>query len=506
MSVRLDLRDSLADTRTLLAFRVGLIRGRSRRYAALALGVLLLITVLSAVVPAYLPESRLPRNDVRLLIPAFYAGFALLNAVASAATGGGRELLSPQEALPHPISPTTDFFGGLTIAPLNIAWLLQAWSILASVAYSFPVGARLPGVQLLTALMLAIATLIGVVIGWGLEWLRRTTGTWAVRAIGIAALGLGAWTVLGHHEAAVIARLTPLRWIEIVQASFALGDWGPWLIAVPVLITLGLALVAAGALLARQSADKMRPDEVHLETAFVKPRGNPGSDFVGLLRLDRAGAWRTVSLRRGILLLGVLPGIAALTGVMPWNQVALMPGLICSGGALLYGVNMWCLDAGGAIWRESLPIAPNLALWVRASALVELFASSTLPALIGATVRNGLPTISEGAAAISATVAAIAYVTTRCMRWSLLHPYAADLRSARATPAPPLAMVGYSVRLAVPTTIIGMVFGAASALSPLWSVLAAAAVVGASILSVVRSARRWSNPLQRASVLAIVAS
>ena len=33
-----------------------------------------------------------------------------------------------------------------------------------------------------------------------------------------------------------------------------------------------------------------------------------------------------------------------------------------------------------------------------------------------------------------------------------------DLRSARATPAPPVVMAGYSARLAMVTTVTGLVF------------------------------------------------
>ena len=44
------------------------------------------------------------------------------------------------------------------------------------------------------------------------------------------------------------------------------------------------------------------------------------------------------------------------------------------------------------------------------------------------------------------------------MRWSARRPYAVDLRSARATPAPPGAMVSYSGKLAVTTTLTSLVF------------------------------------------------
>ena len=63
------------------------------------------------------------------------------------------------------------------------------------------------------------------------------------------------------------------------------------------------------------------------------------------------------------------------------------------------------------------------------------------------------------------------------MRWSVRHPYAVDLRSARATPAPPVVMVGYSARLALTTTLTGLVFEVATSVGgrccgaavPAWS-------------------------------------
>jgi len=43
------------------------------------------------------------------------------------------------------------------------------------------------------------------------------------------------------------------------------------------------------------------------------------------------------------------------------------------------------------------------------------------------------------------------------MRWSLARPFAVGLRSARATPAPPVVMAGYSARLAMATSVTGLI-------------------------------------------------
>ena len=66
---------------------------------------------------------------------------------------------------------------------------------------------------------------------------------------------------------------------------------------------------------------------------------------------------------------------------------------------------------------------------------------------IGA-LRAGIPNAVELAALVCTLLVVLLQVVGASMRWSLAHPYPVDLRSARATPAPPAAMVGYSARLA----------------------------------------------------------
>ena len=51
-----------------------------------------------------------------------------------------------------------------------------------------------------------------------------------------------------------------------------------------------------------------------------------------------------------------MPGAVALAGDLEWWMLTVLPGLVASGGALLFGVNTWCLDGRGALWRDSLPV------------------------------------------------------------------------------------------------------------------------------------------------------
>jgi hypothetical protein len=98
-------------------------------------------------------------------------------------------------------------------------------------------------------------------------------------------------------------------------------------------------------------------------------------------------------------------------------------------------------------------------------------------------------------------------VVSGAMRWSVQNPFPVDLRSARATPAPPLSMVGYSARLAWITTITGLTFSGL-ALVPEWrlAVLFAIPMLCWSGWRLVRVRTRWTEPVQRSLVVATVAA
>ena len=88
-------------------------------------------------------------------------------------SGGGRELLSRSEAAIHPISPVTEHLGALLLAPLNLAWLVQMWGLLA-VSALVAEPAHLLGAQLVVLAWVVAATALGQAIGWAVEGVRRT--------------------------------------------------------------------------------------------------------------------------------------------------------------------------------------------------------------------------------------------------------------------------------------------------------------------------------------------
>lgn len=513
-----EVRRTVEDLGSLVRFRMATVRGKSRRRVRIAVGVLVLLTVSSVLWPLLLSDAfvsgqptavrYLPEPDeVRGLLPAAFAGFLLLATGSAVATGGGRELLARDRAVAYPVGPGTDHLGALLLAPLSLAWLLQAWLLLGSTSYAGG-SAALPGIPLVL-LWLAAATAVGQVVGWLMEALRRgPRGVLLSRSVlGLAGLAAAVLLALGWLDDAV--EVVPTA--ALTGAAVAPGwSWVPVALAEVLLVA---AAVLAGLWPARLAA-RRPPREEHRMDSGVHPARpvTTGSDsWAGdlrmLLRVDRASVWRSVPLRRGIVVMAVLPGLAGLAAGLSWPLAAILPGLVASGVALLFGVNAWSLDGRGALWRESMPADPRRTFVARTVVLVELILVSSLVTLALVALRAGVPGVNEAVALTCACVVATVQVAAASAKWSVREPYAVDLRSARATPAPPGVMVGYSAKLALTCTLTGMVFSALAQGSTWWLSLGFAAVfIAWSAVRMTRARSRWNDPVARARVVATVAA
>ncbi len=152
----------VVDTGHLLAFRAGSVR--RPRVLRLGWGVLGAVTLAVVLVPALVAERGAdPARvlDVLILLPTFMVGFLTLAVVSSVASGGGRELLAGEQAVAFPVSPTTDHLGALLMAPLNIAWLLQAWFLLGAASWATGLDRALVPLQVVLLLWLVLATAVG---------------------------------------------------------------------------------------------------------------------------------------------------------------------------------------------------------------------------------------------------------------------------------------------------------------------------------------------------------
>ncbi|MDQ3616263.1 MAG: hypothetical protein M3393_06525 [Actinomycetota bacterium] len=507
--VWVDAARAVADVVPLMRFRASSLRGRrSRRTAAVGMASIVVCTFASGWLPAYLPgaggDGR--AGEILELLPVGFMGVLLVATVSAVTSAGGRELLPREQAVAFPVSAATDHLGALLMAPLNIAWLVQSWLVLGATAYTVGAARGLALSQLPVLLWLGVTTAVAQALAWVVEWVRRGPhGAWAVKAAGLAAmltvaLAIGAGGVVGRLDA------LPTGHVGRAVMYGAHGDLLGWLEVVAALVVTGALAVVLGALVAQRVAHRPACDEMRSETSTRTPAANPATGFGALVRTDRVGIWRSVPLRRGLGVLVTLPALAAVTGDLEWEMLTIMPGLVASGGALLFGVNSWCLDGRGALWRESLPVPPAVVFGSRVAVLVEVLVLATSVTLVLACVRAGLPTLSELVAVLCSTVVVSVQVVATSLRWSVRHPFAVDLRSARATPAPPLVMVGNSTRLAVSTTLVALLFTLTAAHGSGWSVLLACPFLLLSALKLVRTSRDWARPATRSRVVTSVAS
>ena len=494
-----------ADVRALLAFRSAGLRGRARRLALVGLATVLTLTVLAGWLPAYLPDTA-RRTDVLSLLPSAMVGILVIAIVSAAASGGGRELVPRDQAVAYPVSTTTDHLGALLMAPLNIAWLLQAWSLLGATAYVAGAGWGLLLTQLLVLVWMVTATALAQVVGWVLEWVRRGPhGTWAARGLMVAAGLTGAYLVASDQLVPLLQR-SPTLEVAVAALQGREGITSSYVETLLVLLVVTAGAVAAGAGVAGAVSRRPARDELRLESSTHHPRPHPASDLVAMLRTDRVGIWRSVPLRRGLMVLAVMPGLVAIAGGLQWEMLPILPGLVASGGALLFGVNAWCLDGRGALWRDSLPVEPGLVFLSRVLVLVEVLIVASFATVVLASLRAGLPDVDELVAVTAAALVVVLQVVSASLRWSVRRPFGVDLRSARATPAPPLVMVGYSARLALSTTLVGLVFSVLVRVSWEWSAAVAVPFLLLSTWRLVRTANAWGVPEVRSRVVATVAA
>jgi hypothetical protein len=347
------------------------------------------------------------------------------------------------------------------------------------------------------------ATAVGQVVAWTVEAVRRTThGIAVIRSLFLVLAAAAVMLQLTHNTIGLLDSLKT-RWIVV---GYVDGFRMRWVESIAVELALLVVAVVLGAIPAHIAARRAPRDELRVETGNHPARRLPRSPMAMLVRIDRGSVWRAVPMRRGLAVLAIGPGIVALAGNLEWPQMTILPGLVASGGALLFGVNTWCLDGRGGLWRESLPVGPMVVFAARAWVLTEFLLVASLVTMVLAGLRAGLPNGSELTALLCTWIVVVLQVVTSAMRWSSQRPFAVDLRSARATPAPPLVMVGYSTKLAVTTTLTSLIFsGLARVPQAEVSVLVAAPFVMWSLVRLLHARDSWTDPVQRARVVTTVA-
>jgi hypothetical protein len=502
--------DALRDTGHLVAFRARTVRRRGASLVGLV--VVLGLTAVFAIAPNGFELGGSGSTALDQAVAALednlggaFLGLLLLAISASMGSGGGRELLSRSEVAIHPVSPVTEHLGALLLAPLNLAWLVQMWGLL-TVTSLVTAPDRLLGAQLVVLAWVLAATALGQAVGWAAEGVRRTPhGVVVVRVVS----GVVVVLLAGLHLAGAlgpVVRSLPTTWLaESAQTS-------SWPVAVLVLLVLAVVGVVVGARPAAWALGLPPREELRVQSGVHEARHAPeprwGSPDRALLhRLDRGSVWRSVGMRRGLMVLGIGPGLVALVAGLQWSSVMLLPGLTASGAALLFGVNAWCLDGKGMVWRETLPVSSADVFGVRTLVVAECLAMVSGVTIVLALLRNGMPPLVVGAAVLSCWAVVLVQVLAIVMTWSVRSPFGVDLSSPRATPAPHASMAAYAGKLSLVTTLTGMVFTTISTGPWAWLPPAVAVpVLAYSVWKLRRARRHWLAPAERARVVLTVAA
>jgi hypothetical protein len=205
--------------------------------------------------------------------------------------------------------------------------------------------------------------------------------------------------------------------------------------------------------------------------------------------------------------MGLAPGIAAAVSAPSWSDLVILPPLVAAGAALLFAINVVSLDGPGALWLESTPQSPAVALTSKAWATAEVVLTTVLMTMAVVTARLGAPQQPRLVLTLALSVlVGVVWAVALALRRSIRKPHKADLRSARDTPGPPTAMLAHAVRLTLFAIIPGTGFTLLLVAGPLWLLPAFAGVmVALAGLHMRRTWREWDSPSRRSLVVARVA-
>ena len=352
-------------------------------------------------------------------------------------------------------------------------------------------------------LWIVAATAVGQVVAWTVEAIRRTPhGIAVIRTLGVVLAAAAVMLQLTHHTAGLLDSLKT-RWLVV---GYVDGFGWRWAESIAVELALLVVAVVLGAVPAHLAARRAPRDELRVETGNHLARrppalaaGHAGArrPRVGLARRTDAPRPRRPGDRSRRRRAGRQPGLAAdddpaRAGGLRWRAAVRRQRLVPRRPRRPL--------AGEPAGRSGLVFA------ARAWVLTEFLLVASFVTMVLAGLRAGLPSGSELTALLCTWVVVVLQVVTSAMRWSSRRPFSVDLRSARATPAPPLVMIGYSTKLAVTTTLTSLVFsGLARVPHPELSVVVAAPFVVWSLIRMLHARDSWTDPVQRAAVVTTVA-
>lgn len=492
-----------AQVRALAALRWQMTRSTGIRMLLLAVP-LAAIWLLHAILSSAAQLTPAALSAALALAPAAFLGFGFLAVIAPLTAGGGNELVPTAHLVAFPVRPRAQFLGGLLLAPANLVWVVQLLVVAAETAY-LTVGSSRAAGAVTAAAYVTCLTVGGQALAWAVVGLRHSrTGRRVIGGLSTA-LVLTSVAVIRTGRAGGVVHAAPARTVvrAITAGSGPLWAWTTAALAAGSILSLGLGSRACSWALSRPLDVSGRSG-----TPRLRRRRPRRTALAELIAVNRASVWRAPALRRGGLVLAVLPGLVAIGAAVPWQSLVVLPGLVAAGAGLLFGINAFSLDGGGAVWLASLPHDPSLVARAKLRVLAEtVVGAMTIAALAGSLRSPGRPSGAEVSAIVTSGAACGLLVLATCMALSVHRPHRAELTGPRDAVAPPGALTAASVRLSAPAGMLGLVLGAAASFDRWWLPLAVGTPpLGLAMLWLRRTMRAYQHPLARARVVQVVSA
>lgn len=492
----------------LLRLRWQMIRSRPLRGAIAALTVLPAALVIAGLLGIQsLPEDQ--SFNLAIATPTFYVGFLVLAVLAPLVSGGGYELYPPSQLMAYPIKPATAFRGTLILAPINLAWMINVVALLVITGFApgdLAWGPTSRALLTVTA-FIGAATIAGHTIGWLVMGIRQSQlGRLLTNAAG-ALVVLAGLLIFWTDNVIPLLDNSPTKHVLLGAYDGYQGNYDAWLVVVGSLVIGGMILLKAGDAVTGWALRRPGDHADRTSSRSLPRRRWSHSVLFSLLSMDHASVWRSTPLRRGVLVLVLVPGVVSAFAGMSWQSLILVPGLIAAGAGLLFGINAFTLDGAGSVWLSTLPGWASPAYLAKSLVFLEVAMAAVLSAFIGGSLRAQPPNaVSEVTAAMMSAICCAALVVALGMRSSLRNPHRAELQGPRDTPATPGVMAAQSMRFAIVTTFTSLYFALLAYSGAWWlPLLGAVPVVLLSGLHWYRTGLAWVHPHVRASVVLTVA-
>ncbi|MCW2615224.1 MAG: hypothetical protein JWN08_2218, partial [Frankiales bacterium] len=225
------------------------------------------------------------------LAPTAFLGFGLLAVIAPLTAGGGNEVMPPDQLVAYPVRPSTQFFGGLLLAPANLVWVLQLLVLAAMTAYLTIGGSLALGAMTSLAYVLSL-TVLGQSLAWLVVGLRQTRLGRRLVAVTGGVLLTGAVLVVRFGYGDDVLDASPTRSVVDGVVSGGEGDLVEWSAVTGVLLLVLLAALLTGVRLCDWALRRPGDSGTARRTAPVRRRRPQRSALRELIAVDRASVWR----------------------------------------------------------------------------------------------------------------------------------------------------------------------------------------------------------------------